>query len=37
MAKATMNTVDVLGAKMAYVEVGTGRPILFLHGNPTSS
>jgi haloalkane dehalogenase len=28
---------DVLGRKMAYVEVGTGDPIVFLHGNPTSS
>ncbi|MCP4306543.1 MAG: haloalkane dehalogenase [bacterium] len=27
----------VLGKKMAYVEVGSGDPILFLHGNPTSS
>ena len=23
--------------KMAYVEVGEGKPIVFLHGNPTSS
>ncbi len=29
--------VDVHGRKMAYVEVGEGDPILFLHGNPTSS
>src|ERR1700761_5195027 len=28
---------EVLGRRMAYVERGTGRPILFLHGNPTSS
>src|SRR5437870_5526773 len=28
---------DVLGHRMAYVEEGQGRPILFLHGNPTSS
>ena len=27
----------VNGKRMAYVEVGTGDPILFLHGNPTSS
>lgn len=27
----------VLGADMAYVEVGKGDPIVFLHGNPTSS
>ena len=29
--------VDVLGSKMHYVEGGHGDPILFLHGNPTSS
>ena len=29
--------VDVDGVDMAYVEVGTGDPIVFLHGNPTSS
>lgn len=29
--------VDVLGKRMAYVEMGEGDPILFLHGNPTSS
>lgn len=28
---------EVLGARMAYVEVGRGDPIVFLHGNPTSS
>jgi haloalkane dehalogenase len=28
---------EVLGRKMAYVEVGSGDPIVFLHGNPTSS
>src|ERR1700739_35735 len=27
----------VLGREMAYVEVGQGDPIVFLHGNPTSS
>ena len=27
----------VLDREMAYVEVGEGDPILFLHGNPTSS
>jgi haloalkane dehalogenase len=30
-------TKEVLGAQMAYHERGEGRPILFLHGNPTSS
>ncbi|NNC74465.1 MAG: haloalkane dehalogenase [Acidimicrobiia bacterium] len=29
--------VDVLGSRMHYVDVGEGDPILFLHGNPTSS
>jgi haloalkane dehalogenase len=28
---------EVLGHEMAYVEVGSGDPIVFLHGNPTSS
>ena len=27
----------VLGRVMAYVEAGAGRPVVFLHGNPTSS
>lgn len=31
------NFVDVLGRRMAYVERGDGAPIVFLHGNPTSS
>ena len=29
--------IDVKGKRMAYVEVGQGDPIVFLHGNPTSS
>jgi haloalkane dehalogenase len=29
--------IAVHGAEMAYVEVGSGNPIVFLHGNPTSS
>ncbi|MBW5447600.1 haloalkane dehalogenase [Cohnella sp. CFH 77786] len=28
---------QVLGLEMAYVEVGSGDPIVFLHGNPSSS
>jgi haloalkane dehalogenase len=28
---------EVLGREMAYVEAGQGDPIVFLHGNPTSS
>jgi haloalkane dehalogenase len=30
-------TVSVLGHQMAYHERGSGSPIIFLHGNPTSS
>ena len=30
-------TVEVLGKQMAYVEMGSGDPIVFQHGNPTSS
>jgi haloalkane dehalogenase len=33
----TKNTVDVPGVRMAYHERGEGTPVLFLHGNPTSS
>ena len=33
----TKKTVDVLDARMAYHERGEGAPVLFLHGNPTSS
>lgn len=29
--------VNILGKQMAYVEVGSGDPIVFLHGNPSSS
>ena len=29
--------LDALGKRMAYVETGTGDPVVFLHGNPTSS
>lgn len=33
------NFVDVLGSKMHYIDTGpsNGPPVLFLHGNPTSS
>jgi haloalkane dehalogenase len=33
----TKKTVDVLGSRMAYHERGQGNPVVFLHGNPTSS
>ena len=29
--------VHALGTQMAYVDVGQGDPIVFLHGNPTPS
>ena len=29
--------IEVLGKQMAYAELGEGDPIVFLHGNPTSS
>ena len=32
-----MKTIPVLDSHMAFVEVGSGAPIVFLHGNPTSS
>ena len=33
----TKNTIDVLDSHIAYHERGEGTPVLFLHGNPTSS
>jgi haloalkane dehalogenase len=33
----TERSVPVLDSTMAYVEAGSGKPIVFLHGNPTSS
>jgi len=33
----TMRTASVHGVTMAYREGGTGDPLVFLHGNPTSS
>lgn len=33
----TKKFVEILGRKMAYVDVGAGDPVVFLHGNPTSS
>lgn len=32
-----LKSVDVRGGRMTYRELGTGRPVLFVHGNPTSS
>ena len=31
------NFVEVHGLRLAYIEAGSGDPIVFLHGNPTSS
>jgi haloalkane dehalogenase len=33
----TKRSVEINGLSMAYEEVGNGDPIVFLHGNPTSS
>jgi haloalkane dehalogenase len=33
----TKKRIPVLGSTMAYVETGSGDPIVLLHGNPTSS
>ncbi|MFY0679547.1 MAG: haloalkane dehalogenase [Thalassovita sp.] len=30
-------SIDVLSSTMSYLEVGSGDPVLFVHGNPTSS
>jgi hypothetical protein len=34
---ASLRSAPVHGLRMAYREVGSGEPIVFLHGNPTSS
>lgn len=35
--KYTRKRIKVLDSEMAYIDEGTGDPIVFLHGNPTSS
>ncbi len=30
-------TIPILDSEMTYVDTGTGAPVVFLHGNPTSS
>jgi len=30
-------SISVAGTEIAYIDVGSGDPIVFLHGNPTSS
>lgn len=37
MPDDTLVEIPVLGSTMTYREVGEGRPVLLLHGNPTSS
>lgn len=37
MSLAEKKFVEVDGVKLAYVESGQGKPLVFLHGNPTSS
>lgn len=37
MSWTDKKTVEVDGIAMAYVDQGEGAPVLFLHGNPTSS
>ena len=36
-AEHPKKSITVRGKRMRYVEMGSGDPILFLHGNPTSS
>lgn len=36
-AEPEKKSIEVNGRKMAYVEMGEGDPIVFQHGNPTSS
>lgn len=36
-AQLPKKRMDVLGHKMAYTDIGEGRPVVFLHGNPASS
>lgn len=36
-ARYIKKVTDVLGKRMAYIDEGEGDPIVFLHGNPTSS
>jgi haloalkane dehalogenase len=34
---ATMKFIEIKGQRMAYIDEGEGAPIVFQHGNPTSS
>ena len=33
---ATSNFIDVYGSKLHYLKIGSGDPIVFIHGMPTS-
>ncbi len=35
--KLHKKSIDVLGSKMSYLEIGKGNPVIFIHGNPSSS
>jgi len=35
--KYSKSFITINGKKLAYVDYGEGEPIVFLHGNPTSS
>ena len=35
--KYSRSRVSVLDIHMSYIDAGVGEPIVFLHGNPTSS
>ena len=35
--RSLKKSINISGLKMSYVEMGVGRPIIFQHGNPTSS
>jgi haloalkane dehalogenase len=37
MSARPKRCIEIFGHRMAYVDVGSGSPIVFLHGNPTSS
>ena len=36
-SRYTKKFIEVHGKRMAYIDEGSGDPIVFLHGNPTSS
>lgn len=36
-SRYTKKYKSILGKQMAYIDEGQGDPIVFLHGNPTSS